>query len=103
MMQLIGEIRGIKSRTVNKDGKTYQFDSVVVEDEDFESHDIALGQDRVKAFDDAINKLVGKTCAIPFYIRRYTSKNGTQGTSLNYSGADLPTIYHGKNTVSSVG
>jgi hypothetical protein len=90
MLKMIGEIRGIQHRTVNKDNKQYDFYSLVVEDENMDSHQVSLGRDQDhQTFRDSLEKLKGKVCEISVYIRSYTSSSG-KNFALNYSGDALP-------------
>lgn len=91
MMQLIGEIRGVRTRKVRE----YTFHSLVVEDEDMESHSIDLGSDLTEEFQNGLNKLAGQVCSVPFYVRVYQSKTGKTGVSLNYQGDTLPRPFQG--------
>ena len=92
MLKMIGEIRGIKFRTVpNPTGPDYEFRSLVIEDEKMESTDISLGRDQeTDQFLGSLEKLKGKVCELSVYLRTYKTKNGSNNFSLNYSGTELP-------------
>jgi len=85
-MVLTGEIRGIR----HQQNGDFTFYHLVIEDSGFKSHQVQLSKSNVEnGFVDKIEKLQGKTCHVPFYIRQYSGKNG-QGFSLNYDGDKLP-------------
>lgn len=85
MMELIAQVRGVKS---TQNGE-YTFHYLVAEDDALRSYQVQLYKPD-QAFLESCSKLIGKTARIPFYIRQYQRKSGGEGFSLNYQGDKPP-------------